>query len=507
VGSKRNRVHLPAIRPRFGLRQLLNSAKQNDRLLANLPGLPGKILASLYITAAALPMLIVAMSRTEPASPLTEFGTALALTATALLFLQFLSSGRYEDISGRVGIDRTMGFHRIAAYVLLAFALFHPLSYTAETLLADPIAPWDRLTGMLASNHLRSGVLALIGLIVIVGLATIRSRPFIRYEYWRLSHSLLAILVAALTLQHALAVGTYSAEYPLRAIWSLFALVAVVAISLVYVVRPWRMWREDWRVERVTALADRIWEMVLHGPDATRLRFKAGQFIWMTLAPNRPPFHDHPFSIASSATELPRLRLVISESGDCTNGFGQIKPGTRVAIDGPHGSFILPEGQAPVVMIAGGVGIAPFLGMLDEAAALGDRRSFRLLYAARHPAALAGLQRLKELQSHLNLIIHCLVEAGAHGRGCLLGPMRREHVSALLENAAPNQVKALVCGPTSLMEFATDALLAAGVLARSIHYERFDYAAGKGRLDKTRRREALLPFLALLAAEIAFSLR
>jgi predicted ferric reductase len=96
------------------------------------------------------------------------------------LFLQFLSSGRYESISGRVGIDRTMGFHRIAAYVLLVFALLHPLSYTADILLFDPVAAWHRLTGMLASNRLRTGVLAVAGLIVIVGFATIRSRPFMR---------------------------------------------------------------------------------------------------------------------------------------------------------------------------------------------------------------------------------------------------------------------------------------------------------------------------------------
>ena len=32
-----------------------------------------------------------------------------------------------------------------------------------------------------------------------------------------------------------------------------------------------------------------------------------------------------------------------------------------------------------------------------------------------------------------------------------------------------------------MMEIATDALLAAGIPASSIHYERFDYAAGKGQ--------------------------
>lgn len=480
---------------------------QDTRRHVNLPELSGKVLASLYIAAAALPMLAVLATRTQPAPTLSELGSAFGLTAAALLYLQFLSSGRYESLSGRIGIDRTMGFHRVAACALLAFALLHPVSYAADTLLVDPLAAWHRLTGMLASNRLRTGVLALAGLIIIVGVATIRSRPFIRYEYWRSSHGLLAVIVAALTLQHALAAGTYSAEYPLRAVWFLFALVAAVAIGLVYFVRPWRMWREDWRVERVTPFADHVWEMILRGPDATRLRFRAGQFIWMTLAPNRPPFHDHPFSIASAAADLPRLRLVIRESGNCTNEFGRVEAGTRVAIDGPHGSFIMREGGGPVVMIAGGVGIAPLLGMLEEAAARKDTRSFRLLYAARNPGTLAGLDRLRDLQSHLDLVIRCVIDEGADAPGYSAGPINRRHISQMLEGTSPDEVTAFVCGPAGMMEIATDALLSAGVPAWSIHYERFDFGAGKGRLDKARRREALVPFVALVVIMAVFSLR
>lgn len=471
------------------------------------PGLSGTTLALLFIAATTLPMLAALTSGIEAASPSSELGTAFALTATALLFLQFLSSGRYESLSGRVGIDRTMGFHRIAAYMLLALALLDPLSYSADTLLADPIATWHRLTGMLASPRLWSGTLSLTGLIVIVTLATVRSRPFIRYEYWRASHGLLAIAVAALALHHAFAVGTYSAEYALRVVWFLFAALAVVAIVLVYIVRPWRMWRENWRVERVSPLADGVWEMVLHGPDPTRLRFRAGQFIWLTLAPNRPPFHDHPFSIASAAADLPRIRLLIREVGDCTNNFGSVEPGTRVAVDGPHGSFILPEGTGPIFMIAGGVGIAPLLGMLEEAAANEDARTFYLLYAARKPSALAGMERLRELQSRLDLSLQCVVDELTAECEYRTGPLHSEHITEMLEGTCPESVIALVCGPAGMMALATDALLAAGVPASSIHYEHFDYAAGKGRLDRKRRAEALTIFLVLVAAVAAFSLR
>lgn len=483
------------------------NAKADHRYLSELPGLPGKVLVSLYILAAALPMLAILVGNSGPASAWRELGTALAVTATALLFLQFLSSGRYESLSGRVGIDRIMGFHRISAYALLAFALLHPLSYVAGTLTTDPIAAWHRLSGMFSSSGLRTGVFALAGLLIIVGMATVRSRLFIRYELWRFSHGLLAIVIAALTLQHSLAVGTYSRGYPLQTVWLVFVLIAAVAVALLYLVRPWRMWREEWRVERVKPLADRVWEMMLRGPDDTRLRFKAGQFIWMTLAPNRPPFHDHPFSIASAASDLPNLRLIVHESGDCTNTFGQVAPGTRVAIDGPHGSFVRPGGKTTIVMIAGGVGIAPLLGILEEASAVGDQRPFRLLYAARNAASLAALARLRELQSRLDLRIYCVVDEGAEGTDCSVGPVCDQHISQALGGVPANEAVALVCGPTGMMEGTTNDLLAAGVPADSIRYERFDYAAGKGRLDRARRREALLPFLILLAAMIAFSLR
>ena len=78
------------------------------------------VVAILFVLAATLPMLAAVATGVEPVGVPSEFVTALGLTAAALLLLQFLSSGRYENISGRIGIDRTMGFHRIAAYVLLA---------------------------------------------------------------------------------------------------------------------------------------------------------------------------------------------------------------------------------------------------------------------------------------------------------------------------------------------------------------------------------------------------
>ena len=290
-------------------------------------------------------------------------------------------------------------------------------------------------------------------------------------------------------------------------VWLLFAAVAAGAILLVYVVRPWRMWREDWRIERVRHIGERMVEMILRGPPETGLRFRAGQFLWMTLAPKRPPFHDHPFSIASGPSDLPRLRLVVNEVGDCTRTFAQATPGTRTAIDGPHGSFVVPPNKSPVLLIAGGAGIAPLLGMIEEAAANGDPRPYRLLFAARTQRKLAYLDRLHELRSHLNLTIRCLVDEGPCEVGVAAGPLRPSHVRDLIDGTDPSDAVALVCGPPRMMEVTADALLDAGVPRSSVHYERFDYGTGKGQLDRERQGQALLIFLILLAAIVAFSLR
>jgi hypothetical protein len=58
-----------------------------------------------------------------------------------------------------------------------------------------------------------------------------------------------------------------------------------------------------------------------------------------------------------------------------------------------------------------------------------------------------------------------------------------------------------------MMEQVTDALLELRVPAGAIHYERFDFGAGRGRLDRARTGQTLAFVLILAAAMVLFSLR
>ena len=482
--------------------------KANDHFPHVSVGIPALVLIAIFFGCAILPLVTAAWVKESSRHFAIELGAAFGILAASLLFLQFLSSGRFERLSGSVGIDRTMGFHRISAYALVAFAIAHPSSYTTMHFPENPSMAVTQLQAMLTSPRFRSGVVALTLLVALVAFATVRTKAFVRYEFWRALHGPVALVIGALTLHHAVRAGTYSTDARLASVWIMFAVLASGAAFVVYVVRPWRMWKEDWRVESANIAADKIAEVIVCGPERTALaKMHAGQFVWLTVSPHRPPLHDHPLSIASSASFLPRMRFLVRQAGDCTDDFHQLAKGTRVAIDGPHGSFVLPSTTSAIVMVAGGVGIAPLLGMLEEAANQSDQRPYRLLYAARSEAALACKSQLAKLANRLDLTVTYCVDEGRSSTGVLQGPICREHLEALISNLAIGDTSILICGPPGLMDLTSDEFLLLGAPRANIHYERFDYGVGSSRIDKRHRAIAVGMLSVLAASAFVFSVR
>ena len=58
------------------------------------------------------------------------------------------------------------------------------------------------------------------------------------------------------------------------------------------------------------------------------------------------------------------------------------KVGDDIELTGPHGSFFLRESDAPLLLLAGGTGLAPILSILRTLDAAGSTRPMHLLYGA-----------------------------------------------------------------------------------------------------------------------------
>ena len=120
-----------------------------------------------------------------------------------------------------------------------------------------------------------------------------------------------------------------------------------------------------------------------------------------------------------------------------------VEPGTRLAVLGPLGRpFETIDSPAEAWMVAGGVGLAPFVTLASALAARGTKTT--LLYGARRAEELHCV----ELFEALGVEIVLATEDGSRGvRGRVTVPLG----SALAARPLGSPVKLFVCGPTPMM--------------------------------------------------------
>lgn len=459
--------------------------------------LPGPALAGVYLVLCLVPLLLALNQNAAPLDLWERAAAGLGMVALVAMAIQFLTSGRFEVVSGQLGIDRIMAFHKIAASWVLIALILHPLAYVLPTWLDDPALGAQRFMAYISLPHYRSGVVALAALLTLVVTAVLRDRLPWRYEVWRAAHVLLGLLAVVGGLHHAVTTGRFSAMGPVNWLWWAVGLVVLLVMAVLYGWRWFMLHRHPWRLASVTRLADRMWELDIQPIQGARaLSYDAGQFVWMTEGKRRFPLFDHPFSIADSP-QRPGLSLIVKEAGDFTSRIGSLAPGTPIGIDGPYGEFTLHENPADaVLLLAGGVGIAPIMGLLRDMVARQDPRPVRLAYAAGNPANFACLPEIVAAQQVLDLQVMLASEVADTGWEGVVGRLTPDRLHDLIQDLDPKRTVALICGPGPMVAAVSDALLDLGLPMNNVVYERFDYAGSASRQDRRRT----LNFLAVGAA-------
>lgn len=469
------------------------------------------LLVAGYTLLALVPLALAWLQGKEPRPWRDELATALALTGFAMLLMEFLLSGRFKAMSARMGMDRIMQFHQIMAYVVVAFLLIHPFLYSLPMGIEPPHDPdargWLRLPLLPGLSGLAAWLL--LGLLVL--LAIVRDSLPYRYETWRLTHGLGAALIALFGLHHATAAGRYSQEPALAGIWVVAVLLALVSLLHVHLVIPLRQRRHPYRVTAVRQEAQRTWTLELQpdvaaGHPGRPFPYLAGQFAWLKL--ERPLFHvtEHPFSISSAPSDRPRVAFTIKEAGDFTNTVSAITPGTRAYLDGPYGHFTLTgDDTRPLVLIGGGVGMAPLMSLLRELHAQGSRRPIRLMQGNRSAEQILFGDELETLRQGLNLTIHhVLSEPPAEWSGHTGMPDQ-----ALLEACIPSdeRLKSVyyMCGPPEMIDGVESILLQDFRVPRAqVISERFRYTLGVRQVGTGRVLLAALWSAGFVTAGILF---
>ncbi|MBO0890236.1 MAG: ferredoxin reductase family protein [Acidothermales bacterium] len=415
------------------------------------------------------PLVFALMSTDRPGQGLrTDFSVALGFVGLALMGVEFALVARVKAIAVPFGTDALVDFHRQIGYAGLAFVLIH------VALSAD----WGKLLSFAPADtpaRVWFGTVAAAALVVLVVTSVWRRRWRLSYEVWQILHAVLAVVAVVAALVHVLLVNYYVDTTWKRVLWSLMAAAFVWSLVWVRLLRPLRIRRRPWTVERITPERDRTTVLTLHPAGHDGLRFEPGQFAWITVG--RSPFSitAHPFSFCSSAEQEGSVEVAIKAAGDFSSGVMTVRPGTRVYVDGPHGVFSIDQYEgAGFCLIAGGVGIAPALSMLETLADRGDVRPVVLFAGNRNWNGVIFRDRVGGLAARLNLkVVHVLEQPPPDWTaetGYLDADILARHLPAGFR-----RFQFFACGPTPMLDAVEAALVRIGAPADRVHTEHFDW--------------------------------
>nr|WP_051606626.1 FAD-dependent oxidoreductase [Microbacterium sp. CH12i] len=133
-----------------------------------------------------------------------------------------------------------------------------------------------------------------------------------------------------------------------------------------------------------------------------KLKFLPGQYLELDVPHHRPDARGtrREFSIVSAPADLPTLRIAY-KNGDQKHpssykrALADAAPGATLAVTGTWGDFVLPRSDVPVLMVAAGIGVTPFVSQLRELHATGEHRDVVLVYVAAEAAELAFRDELE----------------------------------------------------------------------------------------------------------------
>jgi NAD(P)H-flavin reductase len=204
--------------------------------------------------------------------------------------------------------------------------------------------------------------------------------------------------------------------------------------------------------------------------DGAPFRYRAGQAAWLAAGPGEST----PYSIASAPHETARdgwLEFLIKVDG--SNRFGaavdSLDPDTPVRVEGPIGTFTLPDLSpgVPLLFIAGGTGIAPLRSMILETIHAGKPATLALVYSARTPAEFAYLDELRGLADGGRLAMTLTLTGDAQDWTHSRGRAGAQHLSDLV---TPRTL-AFVCGPPAMVTDVPAALVSLGLPRERIRTE------------------------------------
>ena len=144
--------------------------------------------------------------------------------------------------------------------------------------------------------------------------------------------------------------------------------------------------------------------------------------------------------------------------------------GAAVTLEGPHGSFYLRDAGGPLLLIAGGSGLAPIRAILQQIAEEGRKENVTLIFGARTRQDLYCLDEIEALSRQIKGTFTFLPVLSSEDWDGATGHCPDAITANMID---PSSSKAYLCGPPLMIDAAIDRLKGIGMSESQIFFDKF----------------------------------
>ncbi|WP_312975408.1 benzoate 1,2-dioxygenase electron transfer component BenC [Stutzerimonas nitrititolerans] len=226
-------------------------------------------------------------------------------------------------------------------------------------------------------------------------------------------------------------------------------------------------------ISGVRQLSESTIALSVKGEALNQLAFLPGQYVNLKV-----PGSDQ--SRAYSFSSLPRdgevSFLIRNVPGGLMSSFltGLAKAGDSLTLAGPLGSFYLRDIKRPLLLLAGGTGLAPFTAMLEKIAEQGSEHPLHLIYGVTLDHDLVEMDKLEAFAARIPNFTYSACVA-SHDSAYPQKGYVTQHIEP--KHLNDGEVDIYLCGPPPMVEAVSQFIREQGLQPANFYYEKFAASA------------------------------
>ena len=211
----------------------------------------------------------------------------------------------------------------------------------------------------------------------------------------------------------------------------------------------------------------------IKGEALSRLAFLPGQYVNLKV-PGSEQSRAYSFSSLQKDGEV--SFLIRNVPGGLMSSFltNLAKAGDSVNLAGPLGAFYLREIKRPLLLLAGGTGLAPFTAMLEKIAEQGSEHPLHLIYGVTHDHDLVEMDKLEAFAARIPNFTYSACVASPDStypqKGYVTQHIEPKHLN-------DGEVDIYLCGPPPMVEAVSAFIREQGLEPANFYYEKFAASA------------------------------